>query len=265
MTRSPTPFCLALLVAAGGCGTDLGMHTKMQSASDSNPTTEAARFEKDAQADGIALVAGATASRRLRRLAARPLYELKSNLEKAGFKNVKVISYENVLSASRDEMVGSLQHNLQSFMQEGDNYVVIAHSMGHFAAMAAILEGGLTARVGNFIGLAGAASGGTEPPRGCGRGPLGAGSELDIERCPVLEGLMIGTPAYQVDELKHRYALELAGLKKCSLAVTNDALLKPSNSGFFPDGENHFVSYARHDNLPSHKNTVGTLKSKCDL
>ena len=162
-------------------------------------------------------------------------------------------------------MVDSLKDNLNSVMKEGKKYAVIAHSMGHYAAMASIAEGGLADRVAIFIGLAGAASGGNDPPLGCGKGVFGTAGDLNEAKCPALKELMIGTPNYGVDAFKEKFSSELSSMKKCSIAVQGDSFLKPADSGFFSDGVNHFVTFARHDNLPSHQKTVSLLIEICNI
>ncbi len=214
---------------------------------------------------GILLIAGAASTPLVGGIVNGPMKALKQNLEEAGYRNVNIIQYKNLLSATRDELVGSLSDNFKSTMDGDKKYAVIAHSMGHYAAMAALVETGLTQKVSYFVGLAGASSGGKEPPTGCGKGILGLGGDLDETKCPSLKGLMIGTPDYSVDALKEKYASELASMKKCSISVQNDTFLKPADSGFFADGKNRFITFARHDNLPSHKNVINVIGDFCGL
>lgn len=221
--------------------------------------------DESGKVKNIILIPGAVTAAFLAPATIRPLQTLKKNLEQAGYDEVVIAEYKNILSTGRADMEASLIDAMQNIMKSGKTYHVIGHSMGHYVGMVAVVKGGFSKQVGSLIGLAGAAGGGDKAPIGCGSGILGFGGDVSFEKCPAMEGLLQGRDDFIIDNFKKEHAAALADLKKCSIAVKNDRFLTPADSGFFEDGENSFVTFARHENLPSDPKTVGTLQKKCGI
>lgn len=213
----------------------------------------------------VILVPGAASSPFLASLATQPLDRMKKNLEAAGYDEVAIATYDNFLNVSRKQMEDTLTASLKKIMKSGKRYHIIGHSMGHYVAMVAVIKGKLSPQVATFIGLAGAASGGSEAPMGCGSGLLGFGGAPDFQKCPAMNGLISGRSDYVIADFKKEHAEKLKNLKKCSVAIKDDSFLKPADSGFFDDGENTSVTFARHDNIPASDEIIGYLQKHCGI
>lgn len=167
------------------------------------------------------------------------LSKLRESFISAGFTNVNTIEYDDEMSV--DEMAADVARQLQSVYEKSNNpnlkFDVIAHSLGHFVALKAILEHNVSAnsqeklsdRVRILVGLAGAARG-----------------QDEIKPCRIFPnqcgGAEVLTPYYVTPERGAQELIKLFTLnrdainklKKCSVFAQGDEIVNsPFNSGSF--------------------------------
>jgi len=176
------------------------------------------------------------------RLKIRPYTDLSALLDSflaAGFSNVNLVDYDD--EASLDDMAKSVAEQIQAIVAKANNpnlkLDVIAHSLGQFVSLKAILDYSMrpdsqeriSEHVRIFVGLAGAARGQDEIrpcrvfPNQCG------GAEL---LTPFYKGPGQGSPV--IDKLFSANSEAINKLKKCSLFARGDEIVdSPYNSGSF--------------------------------
>jgi hypothetical protein len=191
-----------------------------------------------------------------------PMKILAKNLKSQGFTSIEHVPYKNNLYTSREEMVNSAIENLHKiFTKTTFTYDIIAHSMGHYIALAAILKSGYAGRIRKVIGLAGMAKGAEKAPRVCtkkGKDPQAT--------CPGISSMIRGLSNFDVDQMYKNFEKQMQDIQLCSLVPRKDPrVTDPYKTSFFESGINYVVDRSLHFNLPSLRKTVPLLRSVCNL
>jgi len=131
---------------------------------------------------------------------------------------------------------------------------MITHSFGHFVALYALLDNGLSDRIVNYVGLAGAAHGGDRENTFMARLFWGRTAPLLWPfNNPFIQSVM------------NEYSESISSLKLCSLYSYSDEVLANPDSGKFENGINIEIPDASHLSFIHSRAIYETMVWRCGL